>query len=186
MITVEGSLDYEQLVEEDEEVQLQVTVSGAALLPSHLCPLPTRSLNTLLRPLSLGLCSALQATESNLNIHGQEAKVSLWVTIRVLDVNDHTPEFYNCSLPDCSFTPQEAQASFTGYVDEHASARIPVSGLTMVAYDPDKAGAWAGARAGHDGGDGWEAGAEGVTENVAGGGVADPGESWPWHCGGCG
>ncbi|XP_048648004.1 cadherin-related family member 2 isoform X2 [Marmota marmota marmota] len=103
VITVEGSLDREQLLDEDEQVQLQVT-----------------------------------ATESNLNIYGQEAKVSLWVTIRVMDVNDHKPEFYNCSLPHCAFSPQEAQANFTGYVDEHASARIPISGLTMVAYDPDK------------------------------------------------
>uniref|UniRef100_A0A8D2CNJ4 Cadherin-related family member 2 n=1 Tax=Sciurus vulgaris TaxID=55149 RepID=A0A8D2CNJ4_SCIVU len=103
VIIVAGSLDREQLLEEDEEVQLEVT-----------------------------------ATERNLNIYGQEAKVSIWVTIRVMDVNDHKPEFYNCSLPDCSFTPQEAQDNFIGYVDEHASTRIPINGLTMVAYDPDK------------------------------------------------
>nr|XP_045009259.1 cadherin-related family member 2 isoform X2 [Jaculus jaculus] len=78
------------------------------------------------------------ATEQNFNIFGQVAKVSIWITIRVTDVNDHKPEFYNCSLPACSFSPQEAQINFTGSVDEHASARIPISDLTMVAYDPDQ------------------------------------------------
>nr|XP_018883422.2 cadherin-related family member 2 [Gorilla gorilla gorilla] len=103
VIRVNGSLDREQLLEEDEEVQLQVT-----------------------------------ATETHLNIYGQEAKVSIWVTVRVMDVNDHKPEFYNCSLPACTFTPEEAQVNFTGYVDEHASPHIPIDDLTMVVYDPDK------------------------------------------------
>ncbi|XP_017751518.1 PREDICTED: cadherin-related family member 2 [Rhinopithecus bieti] len=103
VIRVNGSLDREQLLEEDEEVQLQVT-----------------------------------ATETHLNIYGQEAKVSIWVTVRVMDVNDHKPEFYNCSLPACTFTPEEAQVNFTGYVDEHASPHIPIEDLTMVVYDPDK------------------------------------------------
>nr|XP_054107881.1 cadherin-related family member 2 isoform X2 [Callithrix jacchus] len=103
VIRVNGSLDREELLEEGEEVQLQVT-----------------------------------ATETHLNIHGQEAKVSTWVTVSVTDVNDHIPEFYNCSLPACTFTPEEAQVNFTGYVDEHASPRIPVEDLTMVIYDPDK------------------------------------------------
>lgn len=67
--------------------------------------------------------------------------MSTWVTIKVTDVNDHKPEFYNCSLQNCTFSPQEAQDNFTGYVDEHASARISIDGLTMVAYDPDQAGA---------------------------------------------
>ncbi|XP_051050205.1 cadherin-related family member 2 [Phodopus roborovskii] len=78
------------------------------------------------------------ATEEHHNIYGQEAKASMWITIRVTDVNDHKPEFYNCSLPSCSFSPQEAQDNFTGYVDEHTSARIPIDNLTMVAYDPDQ------------------------------------------------
>ncbi|XP_057584441.1 cadherin-related family member 2 [Hippopotamus amphibius kiboko] len=103
VIRVNGSLDREQLLEEDEEVQVQVT-----------------------------------ATEMHPNIYGQEAKVSIWVTLRVTDVNDHKPEFYNCSLPTCTFTPEEAQVNFTGYVDEHASTRIPIDDLTMVVYDPDK------------------------------------------------
>ncbi|XP_032320919.1 cadherin-related family member 2 [Camelus ferus] len=103
VITVSGSLDREQLLEEDEEVQVQVT-----------------------------------ATEEHTNIYGQEAKVSIWVTLRVTDVNDHKPEFYSCSLPACTFSSQEAQVNFTGYVDEHASTRIPIDNLTMVVYDPDK------------------------------------------------
>lgn len=78
------------------------------------------------------------ATEEKPNIYQQEAKVSTWVTIKVTDVNDHKPEFYNCSLQNCTFSPQEAQDNFTGYVDEHASARISIDGLTMVAYDPDQ------------------------------------------------
>ncbi|TEA41471.1 hypothetical protein DBR06_SOUSAS27010013, partial [Sousa chinensis] len=106
VIRVNGSLDREQLLEEDEEVQVQV-----------------------------------MATEMHPNVYGQEAKVSIWVKLRVTDVNDHKPEFYNCSLPTCTFTPQEAQVNFTGYVDEHASTRIPIDDLTMVVYDPDKAGA---------------------------------------------
>ncbi|XP_040301852.1 cadherin-related family member 2 isoform X1 [Herpailurus yagouaroundi] len=103
VITVSGSLDREQLLEEDEEVKVQVT-----------------------------------ATETHQNIYGQDAKVSIWVTLRVTDVNDHKPEFYNCSLPACTFTPQDTQVNFTGYVDEHASTRIPIDDLTMVVYDPDK------------------------------------------------
>ncbi|XP_067588861.1 cadherin-related family member 2 [Pseudorca crassidens] len=103
VIRVNGSLDREQLLEEDEEVQVQV-----------------------------------MATEMHPNVYGQEAKVSIWVKLRVTDVNDHKPEFYNCSLPTCTFTPQEAQVNFTGYVDEHASTRIPIDDLTMVVYDPDK------------------------------------------------
>lgn len=67
--------------------------------------------------------------------------MSIWVTLEVTDVNDHKPEFFNCSLPACTFTPQEAQVNFSGSVNEHASTRIPIDDLTMVVYDPDKAGA---------------------------------------------
>lgn len=87
--------------------------------------------------------------------------MSIWVTLKVTDVNDHKPEFYNCSLPACTFTSQEAQANFTGSVDEHASTRIPIDNLTMVVHDPDKAGAprqgwaWAGAIVGGVGGGRW-------------------------------
>lgn len=103
VIEVSGPLDREQLLNDNEEVQIQVT-----------------------------------ATEENLNIYRQNASASIWVTIRVTDVNDHKPEFYNCSLPDCSFSPREAQVNFVGYVDEHTSARIPIDDLTIVAYDPDQ------------------------------------------------
>ncbi|KAI4569673.1 hypothetical protein MJT46_006967 [Ovis ammon polii x Ovis aries] len=125
VITVNSPLDREQLLEEDEEVQVQVTLF--------------RDAGSLTSAFWLQLCS--QATEMHPNIHGQEAKASIWVTLRVTDVNDHVPEFYNCSLQDCAFTPDETQANFTGYVDEHASTRIPIEDLTMVVYDPDKAGA---------------------------------------------
>ncbi|XP_058533393.1 cadherin-related family member 2 [Ochotona princeps] len=103
VIRVSGPLDREQLLQEDEEVQLQVT-----------------------------------ATEKNLNIYGQQAQASIWVTLVVTDVNDHTPEFYSCNFSDCTFSPQEVQVNFVGYVDEHASTRIPIDDLTMAAYDPDK------------------------------------------------
>lgn len=162
MISVSGSLDREQLLEEDEEVQVQITVSEGSITP-----FPSPSLTSdLLSQLSLStgslmfdfcplLCS--QATEVNLNIYKQEAKVSIWVTLRVTDVNDHKPEFFNCSLPTCTFTPKEAQVNFTGSVDEHSATRIPIDDLTMVVYDPDKACiprrrvAWAGVMMG----DGW-------------------------------
>ncbi|XP_036607213.1 cadherin-related family member 2 [Trichosurus vulpecula] len=78
------------------------------------------------------------ATEIHLNIYGQEAKARTWVTIRVTDVNDHTPQFYNCTLPDCDFSDDKVVSTFSGYVAEHSSARVPVSDLSMVAYDPDK------------------------------------------------
>lgn len=90
------------------------------------------------------------------------------------DVNDHKPEFYNCSLPNCSFSPQEAQDNFTGYVDEHTSARIPIDFLTMVAYDPDQAGAREGEhRWRRDGGEGSQMG-EGGSE----GGGKESGDDW--------
>uniref|UniRef100_A0A5F8GXM7 Cadherin-related family member 2 n=1 Tax=Monodelphis domestica TaxID=13616 RepID=A0A5F8GXM7_MONDO len=78
------------------------------------------------------------ATEIHLNIYGQEAKASTWVTIRVTDVNDHSPKFYNCILPDCDFSDDKVVTTFSGYVAEHASTRVPVSNLSIVAYDPDK------------------------------------------------
>lgn len=146
VISVSGALDREQLLEEDEEVQVQVTVSEALAAPIPPPPLSS-DLGSQLSLSTGSLTSALwslprcQATEVHPNIYGQEAKVSIWVTLRVTDVNDHKPEFFNCSLPTCTFTPQEAQVSFTGSVDEHSSTRIPIDGLTMVAYDPDKAGA---------------------------------------------
>lgn len=78
------------------------------------------------------------ATEEKVNIFNEKAKSSTLVTLRVTDVNDNIPEFFNCSIQDCGFTTQEQQLVFTGSVDEHASPRIPVDGLTMVVYDPDK------------------------------------------------
>ncbi|XP_060053178.1 cadherin-related family member 2 isoform X2 [Erinaceus europaeus] len=77
------------------------------------------------------------ATETNLDIYGRQASASVWVTLTVTDVNDHQPRFYNCSLSDCTFSPQEAQSNFTGSVEEHTSIRIPVN-LIMAVHDPDK------------------------------------------------
>uniref|UniRef100_A0A4X2JRV5 Cadherin-related family member 2 n=1 Tax=Vombatus ursinus TaxID=29139 RepID=A0A4X2JRV5_VOMUR len=78
------------------------------------------------------------ATEIHLNIYGQEAKAKTWVTIRVTDVNDHSPQFYNCILPDCDFSDDKVVSTFSGYVTEHSFTRVPISNLSMVAYDPDK------------------------------------------------
>ncbi|XP_072487200.1 cadherin-related family member 2 isoform X2 [Notamacropus eugenii] len=78
------------------------------------------------------------ATETHLNIYGQEAKARTWVTIRVTDVNDHSPKFYNCVLPACDFSDDKVVSTFSGYVAEHSSTRVPISNLSMVAYDPDK------------------------------------------------
>ncbi|XP_068933866.1 cadherin-related family member 2 [Petaurus breviceps papuanus] len=80
----------------------------------------------------------VMATEIHLNIYGQEAKARTWVTIRVTDVNDHSPQFYNCILPDCDFSDDQMVSTFSGFVTEHSSARVPISNLFMVAYDPDK------------------------------------------------
>lgn len=41
------------------------------------------------------------------NIYGQEVKVSIWVIVRVLDVNDYKFEFYNCSFLVCIFIFEE-------------------------------------------------------------------------------
>ncbi|KAJ6667795.1 hypothetical protein lerEdw1_016116 [Lerista edwardsae] len=77
------------------------------------------------------------AREKNLNIYHQVAQVSTTVTIQVTDINDHAPEFYSCVYPACNFTgPPES--NFSGQIEEHASARTPVAGLDIVAYDPDK------------------------------------------------
>ncbi|XP_020854164.1 cadherin-related family member 2 [Phascolarctos cinereus] len=78
------------------------------------------------------------ATEIHLNIYGQEAKARTWVTIRVTDVNDHCPQFYHCILPDCDFSDDKVVSTFSGYVAEHSSTRLPISNLSMVGYDPDK------------------------------------------------
>lgn len=103
VIEVNSTLDREELLKVNEEVQVLVT-----------------------------------ATEENDNIFGQKAKTSTWVILKVTDINDHDPEFFNCSLPNCSFEPQLKQHKFFGFVDEHASTRIPIENLTMVVYDPDK------------------------------------------------
>ncbi|XP_037763769.1 cadherin-related family member 2 isoform X1 [Chelonia mydas] len=75
--------------------------------------------------------------EEKLDIYGQVAQASATVTIQVTDVNDNTPQFYECELPACDFTASP-QSSFRGSLEEHSSTRVPVGGLHIVAHDPDK------------------------------------------------
>nr|XP_033783496.1 cadherin-related family member 2 [Geotrypetes seraphini] len=77
------------------------------------------------------------AQESNLNIYGQVAEARMNLTIRVIDVNDNKPRFYNCQLPNCNFSATP-QVNFVGEVEEHSSSRVPVANLSITAYDPDK------------------------------------------------
>ncbi|RMB96641.1 hypothetical protein DUI87_26706 [Hirundo rustica rustica] len=79
------------------------------------------------------------AREKHLDIHGKVAQTSTLVTVLVTDVNDNKPQFYNCSLSSCNFSAS-AQNNFTGSIVEHSSSRLPVSNLSIVAHDPDKAG----------------------------------------------
>ncbi|NXJ66468.1 CDHR2 protein, partial [Rostratula benghalensis] len=78
----------------------------------------------------------VKAREKNLDIHGKVAQTSTLVTVRVTDVNDNKPQFYQCSLPHCDFT--SAQNNFIGNIIEHSSSRLPVSNLSIVTHDPDK------------------------------------------------
>lgn len=130
LITVSGDLDREGVP--GEQVQLQIVVSRRAALERGMflfLPLP--------EALVCLSCSHPQAREKNLNIYHQVAQVSTTVNIQVTDINDHTPEFYLCVSPPCNFTgPPES--NFSGQIEEHASARTPVVGLHIVAYDPDK------------------------------------------------
>ncbi|XP_030069021.1 cadherin-related family member 2 [Microcaecilia unicolor] len=77
------------------------------------------------------------AQESNLNIYGQVADARMNLTVRVIDVNDNKPQFYNCELPNCNFSASP-KSNFVGEVEEHSSSRVPVANLSITAYDPDK------------------------------------------------
>ncbi|XP_072002353.1 cadherin-related family member 2 isoform X2 [Engystomops pustulosus] len=77
------------------------------------------------------------AQEKNLNIHGQNATANTSVTIRIMDINDNKPQFYNCDVTDCDFTKGPVD-SFFGEIEEHSSVRVPVANLTITAHDPDK------------------------------------------------
>ncbi|XP_077328531.1 cadherin-related family member 2 isoform X2 [Lithobates pipiens] len=79
----------------------------------------------------------VMAREQNLSIHGQNATATTTVTIRVLDINDNKPEFYNCEVTDCNFKTDHA-TNFYGEIEEHSSVRVPVANLTITANDPDK------------------------------------------------
>uniref|UniRef100_A0A6I8NVX1 Cadherin-related family member 2 n=1 Tax=Ornithorhynchus anatinus TaxID=9258 RepID=A0A6I8NVX1_ORNAN len=76
------------------------------------------------------------ATEAKEDVNGIRAWNSTWVTIKVTDVNDNDPKFYFCQTADCNFS--QAQNTFEGFIEEHASSRVPVNNLSIVAYDPDK------------------------------------------------
>nr|XP_023966589.1 cadherin-related family member 2 [Chrysemys picta bellii] len=77
------------------------------------------------------------AQEEKLDIYGQVAQASTTVTVQVTDVNDNTPQFYDCELPACDFTASP-QSRFGGSLEEHSSAGVPVRDLHIVAHDPDK------------------------------------------------
>ncbi|XP_075756823.1 cadherin-related family member 2 isoform X2 [Pelodiscus sinensis] len=76
------------------------------------------------------------AQEEKLDIYAQAAQASATVTIQVTDVNDNSPQFYQCELPACDFAAP--QTHFQGSIEEHAPARVPVGNLSIVAHDPDK------------------------------------------------
>ncbi|KAG9490625.1 hypothetical protein GDO78_006117, partial [Eleutherodactylus coqui] len=77
------------------------------------------------------------AQEKMLNVHGQNATANTSVTIRVLDIDDNKPKFYNCDVTDCNFTADPVD-KFFGEIEEHSSVRVPVANLTITAHDPDK------------------------------------------------
>ncbi|KAJ1126492.1 hypothetical protein NDU88_004899 [Pleurodeles waltl] len=76
------------------------------------------------------------AEEAHVNIYNQTAWTGTGVTVQVLDINDNTPEFYNCEMPNCDFITPENK--YVGTIEEHASGRVPVENLTITAHDPDK------------------------------------------------
>ncbi|XP_044133333.1 cadherin-related family member 2 isoform X2 [Bufo gargarizans] len=77
------------------------------------------------------------AQEMEVNIDGLKATANTSVTIRVLDINDNKPQFYNCEVTDCNFTAGPVDRFF-GEIEEHSSLRVPVANLTITANDPDK------------------------------------------------
>ncbi|XP_063783982.1 cadherin-related family member 2 [Pseudophryne corroboree] len=77
------------------------------------------------------------ARESMLNVYGQIAESTTYVTIRILDVNDNKPQFYDCDVTECNFTANPVE-NFYGEIEEHSSIRVPVANLTITANDPDK------------------------------------------------
>ncbi|XP_054698259.1 cadherin-related family member 2 isoform X5 [Grus americana] len=79
----------------------------------------------------------IMAREKHLDIHNKVAQASTLVTVTVTDVNDNKPQFYDCSLPSCNFSTS-VQNNFRGNIIEHSSSRLPVSNLSIIAYDPDK------------------------------------------------
>ncbi|XP_029369173.1 cadherin-related family member 2 [Echeneis naucrates] len=76
----------------------------------------------------------VKATESKLDIHGQQASTLADVQINIIDINDEKPEFYKCGdsgeEPSCVITTH-----FTGEVLEHSLGSIPIN---MTIKDLDK------------------------------------------------
>uniref|UniRef100_H3B6M0 Cadherin related family member 2 n=1 Tax=Latimeria chalumnae TaxID=7897 RepID=H3B6M0_LATCH len=78
------------------------------------------------------------ATEKNQNIYGQTANATTDVTIRITDVNDNKPMFYNCTRNNCDFSNNNSLDVFTGEIKEHSSTGMAVSKITLVVRDPDE------------------------------------------------
>ncbi|KAG8439376.1 hypothetical protein GDO86_005547 [Hymenochirus boettgeri] len=79
----------------------------------------------------------VMAQEKHLNVKGENATSVTNVTVRVIDINDHKPHFYNCEIDNCNFTSVPIM-NFVGHIEEHSPVRVPVANLTITAYDPDK------------------------------------------------
>ncbi|XP_043925849.1 cadherin-related family member 2 [Protopterus annectens] len=78
-----------------------------------------------------------KATEHNVNVYGKEASTSVNITIKIEDINDNKPEFYNCSDNlECRFTQESQQDNFAVEIEEHSSRGVPV--ITIGAKDSDE------------------------------------------------
>ncbi|KAM8972015.1 cadherin-related family member 2 [Pelodytes ibericus] len=77
------------------------------------------------------------AQEKEKNVYGEDATSRTSVTIRILDVNDNKPQFYNCDVEHCDFSDGPT-ANFFGMIEEHSAVRVPVANLTITTNDPDK------------------------------------------------
>ncbi|XP_069052270.1 cadherin-related family member 2 isoform X1 [Lepisosteus oculatus] len=80
----------------------------------------------------------VMAEEENPNIHGQNAMTSAEVIIKILDINDNKPKFYNCMESECDFSDSSVANSFTGDIQEHASGGVPVANMTITVRDQDE------------------------------------------------
>ncbi|EMP30953.1 Cadherin-related family member 2 [Chelonia mydas] len=125
-VTVRSALDRERLP--SEEVLLEVLVNASVPFAIHLATgtVTVRSALDRERLPSEEVLLEVLVQEEKLDIYGQVAQASATVTIQVTDVNDNTPQFYECELPACDFTASP-QSSFRGSLEEHSSTRVPGS-----------------------------------------------------------